>query len=91
MLTETQRKELEDMGAPNVRTHLLQYGGSRGADIGGFKCGNITRGDIVDWLATQNRIEESRQNRILFWAIVGGVAGALSLLATVYFGFYPTK
>jgi hypothetical protein len=40
-MTEEQREELKSMGAANVRTHLTQYGDGRGADIGGFKCGNI--------------------------------------------------
>jgi hypothetical protein len=86
MLTDDQRAELESMGAPNVPMHLMQWGGGCGADIGGFKCGNINRGDIVDWLAEQNRAEESRQSWILFWAIVGGCAGIASVVTTIYFG-----
>jgi hypothetical protein len=53
MLTEVQRSEFEEMGAPNVRTHLLHFGAGLGADVGGFKCGHINRGEIVDWLAAK--------------------------------------
>jgi hypothetical protein len=86
MLTEVQRSELEEMGAPNVRVHLLHFGAGRGADVGGFKCGHINRGEIVDWLAAKHQHDELRQRLILFWAVVGGVAGMASVGATIWFG-----
>ena len=48
-LTTEQRKELETHGAMSIRFKLTQYGAGRGASISGFKCGDITRGDIEDY------------------------------------------
>jgi len=86
MLTDAHRAELEEMGAPNVRAHMVHFGADRGADVGGFKCGNINRGEIVDWLAAKHQHGERRQRWILFWAVIGGVAGMAGFGATVYFG-----
>jgi hypothetical protein len=86
MLADVQRAELEEMGATNLRTHLIHFGAGRGADICGFKCGCINRGDINDWLAEKHRHDERRQRWILFWAVIGGVAGMAGFGATVYFG-----
>jgi hypothetical protein len=85
MLTEAQRAELKELGAPNVRSHLLLWGAGRGASVGGFRHGNIDRGDINDWLAEQYRHEASRQWRTLFWAVIGGVAGMMSVGLTIWF------
>ena len=62
MLTPEQRAELEEHGAASIRFKLTQYGAGRGASISGFKCGDITRGDIEDWLARKSR-EEAAQAR----------------------------
>lgn len=84
MLSDEQRKELEKMGAANVRMHLLQWPGrGPGADISGFVSGSMNRGDIVDWLAVQDRAERRRQGWILFWAVVAGVAGVLGVVAMI--------
>jgi hypothetical protein len=60
MLTTEQRAELEHHGAASIRFKLTQHGAGRGAAISGFKCGDITRGDIEDWLAEKNA-EETAQ------------------------------
>ena len=86
MLTDAHRAELEEMGAPNVRAHMVHFGADRGADVGGFKCGNINRGEIVDWLAAKHQHVERRQRWTLFWAVVGGVAGMASFGAAIWFG-----
>src|SRR5664279_3893422 len=49
-LTREQRTELEGLTPATVRLMLLQGGPGRGAAISGFKCGDITKGDIDDWL-----------------------------------------
>ena len=75
MLTAEQRAELEEHGAANIRFKLTQYGAGRGASISGFKCGDITRGDIEDWLAGKSREETAQQSAILRWARIAGWAG----------------
>jgi hypothetical protein len=82
MLTPEQRAELEHHGAPSIRLKLTQYGVGRGAAISGFKCGDITRGDIEDWLAEKNAEETAQQSAILRWAMIAGVAGIVSVILT---------
>ncbi len=80
MLTEVQRKELENLGATTIRFKLTTHGAGRGASISGFTCGDVTRGDIEDWLAEKNREEAALQDKILFWARIAGVAGIAGVL-----------
>jgi hypothetical protein len=79
-LTADQRKELQEFGATNVRFKLPTHGAGRGAAISGFKCGDITRGDIEDWLAEKSREETALQQRILFWARVAGWTGIVGIV-----------
>jgi hypothetical protein len=75
MLDQNQRAELEALGAPNVRMKLGAVGHGRGASIPGFKCGDITRGDIEDWLAEKYVAEVDVQKSTLRWAKIAGWAG----------------
>lgn len=85
MLTDNQRDELVAMGPPNVRLHLAQWPGrGPGAAIGGFKCGDINRGDILDWLAIKDRADKRLQYWILFWAIVAALAGIAGVAVAVW-------
>ncbi len=84
MLTPQQCDELEAFGPENVRAKLATQGEGRDASIMGFKCGEITRGDIEDWLAEKNTQEKKMQERILFWAIVGGVSGTVGALIALF-------
>jgi hypothetical protein len=77
MLTPEQRAELEEHGAASIRFKLTQYGAGRGASIRGFKCGDITRGDIEDWLAGKSKEETAQQSAILRWARIAGWAGII--------------
>jgi hypothetical protein len=86
LLTPDQRKELEDWGAPSIRHKLAQWGAGRGASIDGFKCGDITRGDIEDWLVEKNIEETALQQGTLRWAKIAGWAGIISIIVTVIFG-----
>lgn len=83
MLTDKQRAELEELGPSNVRAHESRFGGGRNTPIPDFKCGEMVRSDILDWLADKERHAERRQARTLFWAIVGGVAGVIGVLVSV--------
>jgi hypothetical protein len=85
-LTPAQRAELEESGPATIRLKLTQYGAGRGASISGFKCGDITRGDIEDWLVEKNSEETALQQGTLRWAKIAGVAGIISIIATVIMG-----
>jgi hypothetical protein len=86
LLTPDQRKELDDSGAASIRLKLTQYGAGRGASIGGFKCGDITRGDIEDWLVEKNAEETALQRGTLRWAKIAGWAGIIAVITTVIMG-----
>jgi hypothetical protein len=73
---------LEHLGAASIRFKLTQHGSGRGASISGFKCGDITRGDIEDWLAEKNAEETAQQSAILRWARIAGWAGIVSVVLT---------
>jgi hypothetical protein len=82
MLTTEQRAELEHHGAVSIRFKLTQYGSGPGASIGGFKCGDITRVDIEEWLAEKSAEETAQQFAILRWARIAGWAGIVSVILT---------
>jgi hypothetical protein len=67
-LTAVQRAELEALGPENVQLKLMYAGAARGADVPGFRCGNITRGTIENWLVEQAAIEAHREQATLSWA-----------------------
>ena len=67
-LTREQRTELEGLTPTTVRLMLLQGGPGRGAAISGFKCGDITKGDIDDWLIEKSVEETAIQRGTLRWA-----------------------
>jgi len=85
-LTDVQHAELETIGASSVRFKLLQGGPGRGASISGFKCGDITRGDIEDWLIEKNVEETALQRGTLRWAKIAGWAGILAVIVTIIMG-----
>lgn len=86
MLTDEQRKELEEHGPKYIQAKLSHphWGAGPGAAIGGFRCGDITRSDIDDWLVEQNKIE-ARRERVKRWAgIISLVIGALGLVLAAW-------
>jgi hypothetical protein len=80
MLTDEQRKELEAHGAMSIRFKLMQHGAGRGASMSGFKCGDIIRGDIEDWLMEQSKTEAEQQSATLRWARIAGWAGIIGVV-----------
>jgi hypothetical protein len=80
MLTRAQRDELEEQGAQNVRFKLASYGGGRGAAIGGFRCGDINRGEIEDWLAEKYQREAAQQRSTVRWAKIAAWAAIVSAI-----------
>jgi hypothetical protein len=83
MLTAEQRAELESLGPATVRTKLLQSGAGRGASVAGFKCGDITRAEIDDWLVEKHVEETDVQNSTLRWAKIAAWAGIAGVLVGV--------
>jgi hypothetical protein len=81
-LTEKQRADLEALGAATVRMKLVQSGAGWGASLSGFKSGDITRGDVEEWLAQENKKEERRQVDTLRWAKIAGWAAIISIIVT---------
>jgi hypothetical protein len=80
MLTRAQKDELEQQGAQNIRFKLASYGGGRGAAIGGFRCGDISRGEIEDWLAEKYQREAAQQCSTLRWARIAALAATVSAI-----------
>jgi hypothetical protein len=52
--------------------------------IPGFKCEDITRGDIEDWLAEKSAEETAQQSATLRWARIAGWAGIVSVILTAF-------
>jgi hypothetical protein len=67
MLTDHQRAELERLGPSSVRK-LIQGDAGREASISGFECGDITCGDIDDWLVEKHLEYIARQQGLVRWA-----------------------
>ena len=81
MLSNEQRKELKSWGTATLRAHLASYPiTGAGASIPGFKSGEMTRGDITDWLIERTKVEQRQQTAILVSAIVAGVASVLAVV-----------
>ena len=75
--TPDQRKELEALGPENVRTRLIP-GTGPAASVGGFKTGNMDRGDIEDWLGEKHASKVQFDRVVLLAAIIAAVTGVLT-------------
>jgi hypothetical protein len=62
-LTAGERAALEAVGAANVRDKLRYAGPGRGAAVPGLVSGDLSRGDVEDWLADRDREEQSAVRR----------------------------
>lgn len=81
-MTEDQKDELESLKPDTVRAILASHshGTGRGASVYGLKSGDLSRGEIMDWLAAKS-IEETRQKiETLWWVRIAGV-GAVTAVA----------
>jgi hypothetical protein len=96
-LTPEQRAELEAFGPENVRAKLSPARPGRAAAVSGFKtgqgsAGDLTRGDVEDWLAEKHLKDARVQHSILRWARIAGWAAIISALvgaATLWFTIWP--
>ena len=85
-LTPEQRAELEALRPETVRIKLIHGGPCRGAMVLGFKTGilggNLTRGDIDDWLVEKGVEEVAMQRSTLRWAKIAGIAAIVSVIVS---------
>jgi predicted acylesterase/phospholipase RssA len=78
-LRPDQRAELEALGAENVRIRLMVAGTNIGACVGGFKTGDMDRGDVEDWLGKKHASKVHFDRVVLLAAIVAAVTGVLTV------------
>jgi hypothetical protein len=76
-LTRDERTALEGAGTATVRDKLRYAGPGRGAAVRGFSSGDLTRGDVEDWLADKERAE----NNVLRRRANLGIAISLASMA----------
>lgn len=89
-LSEEDRKELESMGAANVRMHLQSFPSTGTGAAIPFKKGHLTKGDVIEWLSEQHRTEEAYQTSTLRWARIAGWASIIAVIVSIV-GIYLQK
>ena len=88
MLTHANRTDLKRLGINNIRSKLAGSPGGRDAVLNRFlPSGDVSKGDVEDWLM-ENSISEDRRQRITFWIAIVSLAIAIASFA---FTFWPTK
>jgi hypothetical protein len=81
MLTTEQRSELENLGIQNVRFKLAGSSGGRPATLNQFlPSGDVTKGDVEDWLLENGAAEVAQQRATLRWAMIAGWSGIVSVI-----------
>lgn len=94
MLTATEREELEQMGAAQVRARLLIHAGGRRSVLDSFlQSGDPLRGDIEDWLGEHAKVEtvmlEKQQRALLRWARTAGIAAVTAIVLIGWIAWRP--
>ncbi len=94
MLTVTERNELEQMGAVNVRAKLVNYATHRRTTLNGFlRSSDPLREEIEDWLAEQARNEVSEQMKLLHatlrWARAATIASVIAIVIIGWIAWRP--
>ncbi len=89
MLTINEREELEQLGAPAVRTKLAANSAGRRSLLDGFlQCSDPTRGDVEDWLAEQAKLEAAEQRKMMRTTLRSAqVAAAVSIVGVLLIGW----
>jgi hypothetical protein len=84
MLTSAQKAALDKAGVDVVRLKLLQNGNRREQAMDGFGgTGNVTIGDVEDWLSERTRADTAQQAKTLLWAKVAGWASVIGIVIAV--------
>jgi hypothetical protein len=77
------RAELKRRGLESVKFRLMAAGVGRSALVRGFESpSEIPRKFVEDWVAAEEQKARQR-HRTLVWAIVGGMAGIVSIVAGI--------
>jgi hypothetical protein len=71
------KPELDSMGMAAVQKKLDHAGAGHGSIVPGFKCGNIERGFVEDWIAAKEREATNLQAATLLWAKIAAVIGVV--------------
>jgi hypothetical protein len=94
VLTATEREELEQMGAANVRARLLIHAGGRRSVLDSFlQSGDPLRGDIENWLGEHAKIEaiaQQKQQRVLLrWVRLSAIAAITAIVLIGWIAWRP--
>jgi hypothetical protein len=83
-LSDADRAELNRLGIENVKLKLSYAGPGAGSVVRGLGPGyGMTRGDVEDWLAEQDREAARRQIDTLWWAKAAAWIGAAGILVAI--------
>jgi hypothetical protein len=83
-LSQSDRAELDRLGADNVRHRLSYSGPGRDAVIGSFGPGfSMTRGDVEEWLVEKSQEATKLQRDILWWAKAATWVGVTIILVMI--------
>jgi hypothetical protein len=78
------RAELERRGLENVKFKLMVAGVGRGALVRGFESpSEIPRNFVGDRVTAEEQKAARQRHWTLVWAIVGGVAGIVGIVASI--------
>ena len=77
-LRPDQRAELEALGPESVRIRLMAAGTGPGACVGGFKTGDMDRGDVEDWLGEKHASKVQFDRVVLLAAVIAAATGVLT-------------
>jgi hypothetical protein len=84
-LNPEQRAELERLGRERVNLILASWAGGHtgpGSTIGGFTCGDITRGVIDSWLAEKLAERKAQEKGDRCWLRVAAIAAIVAAILT---------
>jgi hypothetical protein len=83
-LSDADRAELNRLGIENVKLKLSYAGPGSGSVVPGLGPGfGMTRGDVENWLAEQDREAAKRQVDTLWWAKAATWIGAVGILVAI--------
>jgi hypothetical protein len=83
VLTDQQRADLDKEGVSNVRGLLMHAGRGWGALVQGFRCGDLTRGDVADWLAEKDAEDVRVRDSTLLLAKIAAIGTVVSVIVGI--------